>query len=247
MITNNCGIYKITNTLTGDFYIGSSIKLDERKHYHFRCLCNGNHFNSNLQCAYNKYGKDTFEFSVILLCDPENRFYYEKVLILGLKAAYNIAMYTMALTFVSEATRQKMRESWKYRPAMSSKSSMSDETRHRISEAHKGHVMSDETKHKISLAITGTHYSEERIRKMRDGRWPLHTGEIKHKNYKAHKVSKENKEKKEYNKGELNPFFGKHHTEEAKRKNSDAHKGALNPNFGKHRLDFYALSEYHPT
>jgi len=35
--------------------------------------------------------------------------------------------------------------------------------------------------------------------------------------------------------GKDNPFFGKHHTEEAIKKNSEKHKGKNNSNWGKHR------------
>lgn len=38
-------------------------------------------------------------------------------------------------------------------------------------------------------------------------------------------------------KGENHPFYGKHHTEEAKHKMSEAHKGEKNPNYDKHRTD----------
>jgi hypothetical protein len=59
------GIYKITNTKTGMFYIGSSKDLEKRKYKHFHNLKNNNHVNKKLQSSYNKYGEECFIFEVI--------------------------------------------------------------------------------------------------------------------------------------------------------------------------------------
>lgn len=70
---NNCGIYKITNTTNGKFYIGSSVDLKKRKRDHFRELRNNIHCNSRLQNSFNKYGEDNFMFVVVeMVSEREN-------------------------------------------------------------------------------------------------------------------------------------------------------------------------------
>lgn len=64
LITNS-GIYKITNLITGDFYIGSSISLKQRKGAHFTALKHNKHYNDYLQNTVNKYGLENFRFEVI--------------------------------------------------------------------------------------------------------------------------------------------------------------------------------------
>lgn len=73
------GIYKITNNITNQHYIGSSVALSNRKCEHFTDLKFNRHSNPKLQNSYNKYGKEAFVFEII-----EELFYpetYEKELI----------------------------------------------------------------------------------------------------------------------------------------------------------------------
>ena len=55
-------IYRITNTYTGQHYIGQTIDINRRKRKHFNTLMNNQHDNPKLQASWNKYGKDNFEF-----------------------------------------------------------------------------------------------------------------------------------------------------------------------------------------
>ncbi|SRR6266568_2746318 len=64
-IPSTSGIYKITCTITGKFYIGSAMYLDKRRNQHFSDFHNGTHRNSKLQRAFNKYGEASFIFEVI--------------------------------------------------------------------------------------------------------------------------------------------------------------------------------------
>jgi group I intron endonuclease len=59
------GIYKITNTKTGMFYIGSSKHIKRRFWEHESKLRNNSHGNYKLQNSWNKHGDDTFEFEVL--------------------------------------------------------------------------------------------------------------------------------------------------------------------------------------
>ena len=67
----NIGIYQIVNKINGKSYIGSSINLKYRKYSHFRELKHGIHHSLTLQRAYNKYGKDNFEYKILTTCNKE--------------------------------------------------------------------------------------------------------------------------------------------------------------------------------
>jgi group I intron endonuclease len=60
------GVYKITNTLDGNVYIGSTtIDTDWRWSTHRALLRRGKHYNRHLQQAWNKCGEGAFTFEVV--------------------------------------------------------------------------------------------------------------------------------------------------------------------------------------
>jgi group I intron endonuclease len=62
-------IYKITNTITQDFYIGSAINFANRKVAHINSLKYNRHKNAFLQNSWNKYGREAFKFEIIEAVD----------------------------------------------------------------------------------------------------------------------------------------------------------------------------------
>ena len=82
------GIYKITNTSNGVFYIGSSIEVEKRMQQHKSDLRHNNHHNHKLQNSFNKYGESSFTFEVIeyLRCDEKRLREIEQKYIDELKA-----------------------------------------------------------------------------------------------------------------------------------------------------------------
>lgn len=58
-------IYNIKNTVNGKLYIGSSSQYTFRRRGHLSLLRRNKHHSIHLQNAWNKYGADSFEFSVI--------------------------------------------------------------------------------------------------------------------------------------------------------------------------------------
>ncbi len=74
------GIYKIQNKVTDKVYIGKSVNIEKRWIQH-RCHLNNNvHANDYLQKAWNKYGENGFNFSVLCECEEsvldEKEIYY---------------------------------------------------------------------------------------------------------------------------------------------------------------------------
>ena len=83
------GIYKITNTITGDFYIGSSKNIKSRWAHHKIPSTWNKYSNNPMYLDMRKYGVDKFVFE--LLAEVEESFLKEKeqYFIETLKPTYN--------------------------------------------------------------------------------------------------------------------------------------------------------------
>ena len=187
-----CGIYKITNTITGDYYIGSASNIQRRLYVHRWHLVNNSHHSVYLQRAWNKYGEQAFEFKVLLLCNVERKLSIEQGLLDLFKPVYNIAICAAApmqgLHFSEEAkrkmsdaakgntyslghrhteeTKRKLSEAKKGKPGTSLGKHFSDETRAKMSESQKGKKHTEETKQKMSNAQKGKVVSERTRHKL---------------------------------------------------------------------------------
>ena len=76
------GVYQIINTVNGDIYIGSTGRLCKRAYEHESQLNKNTHCNPHLQAAWNHYGPDAFEFTVLgVYPDKVERLAAEQVLI----------------------------------------------------------------------------------------------------------------------------------------------------------------------
>lgn len=86
------GVYQITNTTTGEAYIGSTVNISGRWASHRYKLRKGTHGNRNLQESWNKHGKGFFEFSVLeIVKDKAGLVPAEQSFFDLLKPAFNIA------------------------------------------------------------------------------------------------------------------------------------------------------------
>lgn len=171
MKNKNCGIYRIINIQTGDCYIGQSINLLKRKYLHFDRLNKNAHINKYLQHAFNKYGKESFEFRVILYCEDFELTRYEQNSVDIFHPAYNLRKECVTsnrgLT-CSEETRKKMSDSHKgfiftdeHRLKLGYVKT--EEHRRKISETLNGHIISEEQRRKLSKAGMGHAVSEKTI------------------------------------------------------------------------------------
>ena len=84
-----CGVYKIENTITGDFYIGSSKDVKRRWGEHKRPSVWKAQPNSPLYKDMQKYGVDKFEFQILEEVEQEYLKETEQQLIEKLRPTYN--------------------------------------------------------------------------------------------------------------------------------------------------------------
>lgn len=189
---NNSGIYKITNISNEKIYIGSAKNLKNRWSRHKNELRNNNHSNQYLQNSWNKYGEQSFEFTMLEIVDDINdledreNYYLNLMKSYKREVGYNILRKAYSSCGfkhsentkniignlsrgrkVSKVTREKIRISLKGRKR--------DEViRYKISYTKKnsGYKHSLETREKIREANTGKKQSidaiNKRLEKMKD-------------------------------------------------------------------------------
>jgi len=235
------GVYKIENRENKKAYIGSSVNIEKRMKGHRNKLRKGKHHSIYLQHAWDKYGEDMFDFRVVetvkdaaLLLAAEQKHLDGRF---ALGACYNTARNATAPmlghTHTNE-TRRKMSKAamgnqrclgYKHTDEAKRKMSIAqrgrkhtEETKLKMGMAQKGRTVSDETRAKIGVAATGRKPSEETRRKLSRAR-------LGNQNAKGSKRTDEwCREKNRRLMGELNPMWGKQHTDETKRKQSAATK-----------------------
>lgn len=72
-------IYKITCTVNGKYYIGSTLNKTQRWARHRRELRRGKHVNKNMQASWTKYGEGSFVFEVLeVVEEPAHLFVAEQ-------------------------------------------------------------------------------------------------------------------------------------------------------------------------
>ena len=150
----NSGLYQIS---IGDyFYFGQSQDLKTRKSQHLHHLKKGTHRNPLMQNVYSKYQE--FDFKEVLHCPVEELNQQEQRLLdsfWGTEGCMNISK-------CAEAPQRGLKRS--------------EESKKKMSEAHKGKHHSEETKRKLSEAHKGKKKSEEHKRKLSESR----QGDTKH-------------------------------------------------------------------
>ena len=115
-ITNNlevCGIYMLLNTTNGKRYVGSSINIKKRLWEHRANLRHNHHDNQHLQNAWNKYGEKSFDYSILEICSPEQRFSREQFYVNTLHPEYNICIDVVENPPATIETRQRHSETRK--------------------------------------------------------------------------------------------------------------------------------------
>lgn len=170
-----CGIYCYENKINGKKYIGQSIDIDRRKVTHY--LEQGKDGCKALQNAWNKYGKESFNFYILIQCvlDVDLLNKLEIFFIKYLRSHVSEWGYNLTLGGKgnsgyrhSDESKRKNSEWHKGKPSPRKGKKHTKEAIQRMSEAHMGQIAhnkgkkaSDETRKKQSLAKIGKPASEE--------------------------------------------------------------------------------------
>lgn len=159
------GIYKITNTINGKFYIGLSSRIEKRwiEHKTPKNLKK----KTTLAKAFRKYGIENFTFEVLEYCNSENELFdREQHYISMLNPQYNMNEGG------SGNKGHKLSNKMKKKLSDISKKNWDKKTdieKNKILKNLKGpkigHSVSEETRKKISQKLTGKKQSEETNRK----------------------------------------------------------------------------------
>lgn len=170
------GIYKITCTANKKIYVGSAVNLHKRCNAHFNALRQHKHKNPHLQNAWNKYGEQSFTFSILEYVLPisltaREQYWFKKLKPFGRKG-FNIlreAGSTLGMK-QSPETIEKLRQAKLgkagYKP--------SPETREKLRQVSLGREISPEQREKLRQANlghpgywTGKKHTPEHIEKNR--------------------------------------------------------------------------------
>ena len=84
------GIYMIINKINNKIYIGQARNIKERWKNHINDLKNNKHYNKHLQGAWNKYGKDSFEFIILCECEEKEEMRPWKIMLPRLNTAKSV-------------------------------------------------------------------------------------------------------------------------------------------------------------
>ena len=204
-------IYKVTDKVTGQFYIGSQCRGK---------VIGKNYFTSSKNKIFkNKFKSNPAQFEIKIIgtfTNPESCVLQENIFIkfyiknpLCLNKNYVIGkehQFCMSGSHHSEETKNKMSESKYGENNPFYGKHHTDKSKEKISDAQKGTHLTEDVKKKISESHIGIYHTDVSKNKMsiiKKGKIP--TEETKRKISKAH--------------------IGKHHTDKSKKKISDARKG----------------------
>ena len=199
-------IYLRTNTVNGKQYVGQTVNIRKREK---QWNSIGHYAGKAIDAARKKYGIEAFDFEILMECKDEElnqwEMYYIEKLNTKVPYGYNMTDGGDGKNGcpVSEETRKRLSESHKGKQTWCKGRHPSEETRKKMSKAQKGRKHTEESKKKISESRKGE----------------------KHWLYGKHPSEETIKKLSEARKGEKNHFYGKHHTQESKEKMSESLKG----------------------
>jgi group I intron endonuclease len=165
------GIYKITNTVNGRCYYGSAINLERRKIDHWKDLRGNRHGNGYLQRAWNKYGEDAFDFSVIEVVPvPENLIPREQVYLDKAFLEDSLRPYNICRVAGSQLGTKRDGKSRAKMSAAAMGKVISDAQRSKMSATMSGRKRTPEHEEKLAATRRGKKKSAEFCRKIGDAK-----------------------------------------------------------------------------
>jgi len=152
------GIYKISNTVSGSFYIGRSVDAPDRMAHHRNQLRRGVHVNKHMQNSWDKYGEGAFLFEHIWEEEQDTLEETEGILLRSLWWRDNLYNHHYH-SFGGFEPGNKL-----------GCFSRSEETKQNISKAFTGRIFSEQHRQNISKARTGHKASPQVRQKMSEKR-----------------------------------------------------------------------------
>lgn len=236
-----CGIYKIRNKTNNKIYTGQAVDIYDRWAEHIRALRGQYHTNNHLQRAWNKYGEDNFEFSIVEECCEDELDDREIYWIAEYDSYHNGYNQTLGGGGArgykhSEETKKKKSEAssgekayWygkcgEQHPAFGRKHT--DEEKMRISESHKGMTHTEETKEKLKQLFIGENNPRYGTKHIEETKKKISKSHMEKKHSEESKNKMSVSQKARYANPEYqNPLIGRQLSEEHRKNLSDSHKG----------------------
>src|SRR6185312_7515975 len=158
---NLSGIYVFTCRPTGKIYVGSAKKLRNRFLNHRKILRLGTHPNYRFQQAWIKHGEESFDFRVLLVCEPKDLLMYEQ-------RAFDILNPTINVLKIAGSSLGRIYTPQAYANIVAGnrKRGADPEIRARMSAAAKGRTFSPEHKEKLRAALKGRSRPRDVIEKI---------------------------------------------------------------------------------
>jgi len=204
---DNCGIYGIFNLVNGKVYVGKSVDIKDRIIHHSNELLGNRHRSDHLQKAWNKYGKENFQFETLKLCKKEDLDKWEKYYIYEKYNSFN------------PNCGYNLKRGGEGGP-------LSSETKIKIGIANKGKKRTEELKKSISERMKGLKHTEDQNKKKSERmKGKKRNEETKRKISESQKGRKRNKLSEEHKRKIGLSGLGKKRTELTKQNISNSLKG----------------------
>jgi group I intron endonuclease len=158
------GVYKITNKLNGNFYIGSSLDIKSRWDAHIKSIHRG--FNYPIYNAFKKYGVENFNLEILELCNTDKLVETEQKFLdqwVGSSKCYNIAKFADAPMRGRTHTQDAILKMSKNR-----KLATTEETRKKIGSSWRGKKQPIEMIEKRVKSLRGKKRSDDQRRLLSD-------------------------------------------------------------------------------
>jgi len=208
-------IYKISALHSEKIYIGSSVYYNSRYNQHKYHLLKGSHSNGKLQNYVNKYGFNTLKFEIIDTCkNKKHLIHLEQFYIDNNKNLFNIRLiaHSMLGTKRTKEQIEYMISQRKKNGGYRSGFKLSEETKKKIGDAHRGKTISEKQRRGHSLKMKGKKFNlsdEQREAKRKVWLGKNHSDESK-KIMSENQIGEKNNMYGKF--GDKHHFFGKKHS-----------------------------------